>query len=222
MIVFLLTLSINHSKVNQLMLLISQANDLAAVEKELTELCKLLQEPLFKHFRKIFKSFIPPKTIYDLEDGYYKGWERVLKKRLLYKQEKSSKAIHWIKSVIENSIRNFFKNGEKYQIMLLDETEEGGFTTNSKLIAMHSQESTRITLFKNEIEFLINLFLDKDSYVVNNPSVRKVFELRFFDNKKSTDIAQELNIANSTVTKYYNNTLARLREFMRINGYEEF
>lgn len=222
MFFFLISFITDHARINQLMLVISQSDNLAAVEKELAELFKLLQKTLFKHFRKIFWSFIPPKTIEDLEDGYYNGWERLINKRMLYHSEKSNKAYDWIKFVIENSIRNYFKYGNKNQIKLLDETEDGGFTSNTRAVVLHSQETTKITLFKNEIEFLINIFLEKDSYVVNNPSVRKVFEMRFFDNKKSTDIAQELNIANSTVTKYYNNTITRLREFMKINGFEEF
>lgn len=222
MFFFLISFITDHARINLLMLVISQSDNLAAVEKELAELFKLLQKTLFKHFRKIFRTFIPPKTIEDLEDGYYNGWERFIKKRMLYNSEKSNKAYDWIKFIIENSIRNFFKYGNKNHIKLLDETEDGGFTSNTRAIVLHSQETTKITLFKNEIEFLINIFLEKDSYVVNNSNVRKVFEMSFFDNKKSTDIAQELNIANSTVSKYYNITLTRLREFMRINEYWEF
>lgn len=204
------------------MVIISQSDDLSQVNKELTELFKILNKPLFKHFRKIFNSYIPPKTIEDLEDGYLNGWERLISKRHLYDPNKSKKAIDWIKMVIENSIRNLFVYGKNKQIKLLDETDDGGFTTNITAVILLSQETTKITLFKNEIEFLLKIFLEKDSYVNNNEIIKKVFELRFYENKQSSDIAKELNIANSTVTKYYQNTLIRLREFFRINGYEEF
>lgn len=222
MFVLLFNITLNHNHINDLMIKISQARELTSVSKEITDLYKMLEKPLFKHFRKIFKSFIPPKTIEDLEDGYHDGWVRILTKRELFDPNKSKKAIDWIKTIIENAIRNFFDKGKNKQIKLLDETNDGGFSTNTKEIVLQYQESTRITLFKNEIEFLVNFFLDKDSYVSSNSQIRKVFELRFFENKKSIEIAEELGIANSTVTKYYNITLTRLREFLRINGYEEF
>lgn len=221
MFVLLLIKQRNDIRINQLMEVIAKAERLSDVNKELTELYKLLEKYLFVHFRRIFKSFIPPHTIEDLQDGYSEGWEKLLIKRRLYNPEKSIKAIDWIKIVIENSIRNVFNYGKNHHsIKLLDETEDGGYTTNTQAIVLQSEERTKITLFKNEIDYYIHLFLEKDSYVSKNSLIRQVFELRFYEDKPSTEIAKELGIANSTVTKYYTKTLERLQEFFRLNGYE--
>lgn len=164
------------------------------LEKAFRLLLKEFKRPLYFMLREMLSNHSDTDDV--LQNTFVKVWQN------LSKFQGKSKVYSWCYRIAVNECLQWIAKNKKHQHTAIENVLDGALASNS-YAEWNGDEIT--TLLQSAVKQLPE-------------QQKRVFELKYFENKKYTEIATELNLSAGGLKANYHHAVKKIEAYIKLNA----